>query len=282
MPDPSRPRKLRAAFLAARLLVGLLLIAETPWQPAEVAPAVSQANSHGCALTKGRVFLITAGNSQGERGWLLFLDNNYRAGWLYDPPVARRVALHLSGSTLEVEGETSGDPDESHYAFRGIIEGESLRGTMTIRSGTSASLVQELEVRGSQVVPSNSRGRDNLFGRYSNVRYIQETGDLKGAELLIFRSNRQLAGLIVFYEGYWGEPVFVGIPLSEIHSPTRQKVEFRLKLHAGVGLYSASRVHGTLVLRRVGIAPAQDAKGISLVRQPHFLPEAATRLMSDP
>ena len=45
---------------------------------------------------------------------------------------------------------------------------------------------------------------------------MDESGDLTGVEILFLSTSSGIRGMIVFYEGYWNEPVFTPLALSKI------------------------------------------------------------------
>jgi len=173
-------------------------------------------------------------------------------------------------------------PDRSHYDFEGVVHGGELQGSLVAHSAPSSSGVKEYAVRGLKLDRTPVTIAQSVAGRYSNVRYVEESGDLVGAELLLFYMDRQISGLVTFYESYWGEPVFVSLPLQSARINGDQIVEFELKLEErGIGRYIATRKKDAMTLLRTDMPSAPNAEGVKLLRQPYLLPPGSPPKRSD-
>jgi hypothetical protein len=230
-------------------------------------------SSSTCGFYRGNVFLIYSTTSEGERGWLFCLDNVSKNSWLYRPPWMVKLQTEQSQLSASIKLRSEAQPDGSTYVLAVTIAQRQVSGSLVVRSNSSTSDVQEYEVHGYKLRPPASRLASFPAGRYSNVKYMEETGDPVGVELLLLLTDTQKAGLIKFNESYWGEPEFVALVLSNIRIFSDHKLEFELKLEDGeIGRYVATRKKDAITLRRIDIPSAPGAEVVRLPRQPRLLP----------
>ena len=233
----------------------------------------SRAISHECAFGAGSMFLISSMTSGGERGWLLCVDPTSKRSWLYRVPWMIQLYPEQSQSNVSLMLTSKELSDGSKYRFEAGITGDELKGSLIIRDPLTTPTSRTYTVQGFRLnLPTSKVGRFPA-GRYSSSRYIEESGDSVGAELLLFLTEGQYAGLIKFNESYWGEPEFVPLVLRNIRIISSQKLEFDLRLgDQETGSYSATRRGGTVILERLNLPTGQDAQ-CKLIRQRTLLPQ---------
>jgi hypothetical protein len=209
----------------------------------------------------------------GESGWLFCFDAVSKNSWLYRIPWMVKLQMEQSKPSANIKWTSEAAPDGSTYVLDVTIVGREMSGSLVVRSDSSAPDVQEYAVHGYTLSPPASGRAPFPAGRYSSARYMEETGDTVGAELLLFLTDRQKAGLIKFNESYWGEPEFVQLVLSNIRILSDRQLEFELKLEQGeIGKYIATRKKDAIILRRVDIPSAPGAEVVRLLRQARLLP----------
>ena len=184
-----------------------------------------------------------------------------------------KLQLEPSQSSASIRLTSEAQSDGSTYVLDVRIAGREASGSLIVRAESSAPDVQKYTVHGYRLSPPE-RGRAGFpAGRYSSIKYMEETGDPVGAELLLFLTDREKAGLIKFNDSYWDEPEFVPLVLSNIRIISDQRLEFDLKLEDNtVGTYVALRRKGAIILRRVDVPTAPGTQPIILPRQPTLLP----------
>jgi hypothetical protein len=114
------------------------------------------------------------------------------------------------------------------YRFVGKLGGETIAGTMQLVDARTGVEIWRAEVNAVAVIDTPIH--------YSNATYVEEGGDMVGAELWLIRTLDGPAGMIVFYEGYWGEPVRVPLAMSGV-SVHEGAIDFQLRLPGQLGRY---------------------------------------------
>ena len=227
----------------------------------------------GCGFHRGRVFLISSMTPKGERGWILCFDPTSKNSWLYLLPWMVKLQMEQSQSSASIKLRSEAQPDGSTYTLDVTIAEREVSGSLVVRTEPSAPDVQEYVIHGYRLNPPASGRARFPAGRYSSIKYMEETGDPVGTELILFLTDTGEAGLIKFNESYWGEPQFVPLVLSNMQIFSDHRLEFSLKLEDGeIGKYIATRKKDAIVLRRVDILSAPGAEIVRLPRQRRLLP----------
>lgn len=264
------------------LLVALvILIYPTAFiSSVECADKQSQASRgilQDCYFDVGSVFMISSPTPVGELGWLLCTSSASNRSWLYRIPWIIELYPEQSQSAVSLTLTSKELSDGSKYRLQCGITGNEFNGSLVIENPLATSKSQTYALRGFRFDPPTRKVTRFPAGRYSNSRYMEESGDPVGVELLLFLTGSQNAGLIKFNESYWGEPEFVPLVLSNIRIISAQKLEFELKLENGeIGRYAATRKRDTLILRRIDISTAPDAEPVKLVKQRQLLADWMT------
>lgn len=226
-----------------------------------------------CSFDTGSVFMISSMTTYGEPGWLLCTNSASNRSWLYRVPWIIELYPEQSQSAVSLKLTSKELSDGSKYSFQGRITGNELNGSLVIENPLATSESHTYALKGFRLNPPARKVTGFPAGRYSNSRYLEESGDPIGAELILFLTNGQSAGLIKFNESYWGEPPFVPLALSNIRIVSSQKLEFELRLEDGkMGRYAATRKKHVLTLQRIDILTAPNAEPIDLLKQSKLLP----------
>ena len=248
-------------------------ISQSASNPAKEERRVQRATLSTCSFARGQVFLISSTTTWGQLGWLLCVDTDAKRSWLYRIPWVVELQMTEEPSSTSIKLKSNKLPDGSTYILSVTITGTEIQGSLIVRPDSSAPDGQSYLIQGFRLSPPSEAVPDFPAGRYSNSRYIEESGDAVGAELVLFLTKHQLAGLIKFNESYWDEPVFVPLSLSNIRIVSDQKLEFDLKLEDNnVGTYVALRRKRAIILRRLDVPSNPEAPPIILARQATLLP----------
>lgn len=226
-------------------------------------------------LESRRIFVASLPHSDIRMGWLICLDQTSTGkAWLYS--AASLIELHstrpfqsehLVFESLKLKrGET--------YVLDLAIQGDRVRGSIKITFDSPEFSTQTFPLDGSEL-DREIQGANASFGsRFSNVKFIEESGDTVGAELLLFKTRGKDAGLITFFESYWGEPNFVSFELVDLCMPAKRKYAFNLKLGNGqTGNYIATLTGECIRLERIDLKQIMDSSQLPLLkRKAMFLP----------
>jgi hypothetical protein len=241
--------------------------------PAAQEDSSEKSLTSACGFHRGHVYLLSSMTANGERGWLFCFDPVSKDSWLYLLPRIVKLQMEQSQSSGSIKLRSEAQPDGSTYILDVIIAERQVSGNLVIRIEPSTPDVQDYIVNGYRLHPPASGRARFPAGRYSSIRYMEETGDPVGTELLLFLTDKEEAGLIKFNESYWGEPQFVPLALSNIRLFSDHKLEFDLKLEDGeIGRYIATRKKDAIILHRVDVHSAPGAEIVRLPRQLRLLP----------
>lgn len=225
-----------------------------------------------CSFDAGSVFMISSTTAYGELGWLLCTSSASNHSWLYRIPWIIELYPEKSHSAVSLTLTSKETPD-GKYTLEGDITGNELNGSLVIENPSATSKSHTYALKGFRLNPPARKVTRFPAGRYSNSAYLEESGDPIGAELILFLTNGQSAGLIKFNESYWGEPSFVPLILSNILTISSQKLEFELRLgDEGIGKYSLTRQGGAVILNRVDV-PTTKGSQFKLMKKSTLLPQ---------
>jgi hypothetical protein len=266
--------------LIAILFVGAPLLSAagvyvTQCQGAPPQVAWRDSSRGACNLDNGHVFLVTADSEVGSRSWLVCLNRQSNCGWLYAPPMLLGLECQVPSPDIGINCKSHALPDQSYYVLQGQVRGHEMDGNLVLHPGELTGKIREFALQGRELDRKSVAVDDLSDARYSNVRYVEETGDLVGSELFIFHTGGHPSGIIIFYEGYWDEPVYASLPLLNLHAIASRKIEFELKLPEKIGKYRLTRENNFLILCRTDVPSVPDAQPIKLVRQSNLLPAAS-------
>jgi hypothetical protein len=217
---------------------------------AEPTPVVqSRANSKKLEV-KGFYYGLTK-TEVGNVHWFLELDSNATVGKLYLPPSilsVSRIAIDPAGNTtFQIE-----DNSRTVATFNGQLT-KDIKGKFVYVDGrqfeTELTRIDEKWFSREEAVHA---------GLYSNVKYVEEAGDLVGAELLLIPKESGLGGSLTIYEGVPG----VAYALSDIQIVGRH-ISFEIVTSGGKRKYS-----GQLGPRELSIERLNTDEIVSKFRLP--------------
>lgn len=224
--------KIFMVFVAAVTLTSILSCAHS-WS--DTAP---QSDS-STASSEGQVDGWYYGSSEDPTGrvsWFLQLDSRTSSGKIYLPPqiLTLRNLVIQSGKVSFEFGENSDDA-----RFDGMIN-DGLTGKFSYLNGRSfeAHLTRIEE----QWLNQNYAA---YAGLYSNVRFVEEAGDLVGAELLLVPLATGLGGSLTEYEGVPGNIyALTNVQMKD------GSIAFAVVTHNGLRNFNAELSSDKVVIKR--------------------------------
>lgn len=219
-----------------------------------------------------------AARDAATQPWFFCVDRRSKGGVLYQPP----GLLRLRDLEFKLDDHVSFRSEvfwgKRYYVFEGSTSGEILEGRIEefeidprLEAGSkSAERIRGFDIKAEKLGPI----RGSKLGiwaahRFSNVHYVEDSGDLVGAELILVRRPNRCIGLVTFYESYWGEPTLVPLSLGDLRcSATR--LRFKLKVGERTGVYVV-RINGErAILNRKDV---ETTGKVALKRSTSFLPK---------
>ena len=184
-------------------------------------------------------FGTTAEPVFGSVGWLIHFEDAYRQGEMYVPPGMRRFAKVVVGGGGRVSFETE-DVVGNTYTFEGGLNKGELTGEMRLVDTKSRKVVSYTWRLVASELPAQRGGQvaagDVGPGRYYNVYYSEEGGDLIGVDIRLLTTAKGMQGMMVFYGDSWGEPLFTPLALSGV-AATAKGIEFEYNAADGRARY---------------------------------------------
>lgn len=131
----------------------------------------------------------------GRIGWFLQLDSQAASGKIYLPP----QILTLKNLVITRDDKVSFQfADNDHAGFDGDIN-TGITGKFSYSNGSSFE-THLTRIEEKWLTPEYA----SFAGLYSNVKFVEEAGDLVGAELLLIPQSDGLGGILTLYEGVPG------------------------------------------------------------------------------
>lgn len=190
------------------VFVGIIVTAGEAPSATEQAGLVSH---DSVASFSGLYFARSASNA-----WVVRISSNGE-GALYAPPLTLKiVAVDVNQHTFSFETETL---DDRSYRFRAERRRKGLQGTVTV-AGRMGKVIASSEVSLTKLpesLPSN-------WGLYSNIQFIEESGDVFGTALLLAPDSAAVIGFYTIYESDQRDP----LPL-ENPKLSRNKLTFSVR-----------------------------------------------------
>ncbi len=149
--------------------------------------------SHNLTNVISGLYFGSFESEYGNLAWLLEFKNGHAK--LYVPPNnldIRNLELKPEGS---ISFETEKGLGDLHYKFSGQIINDSLEGTIDLFSLRPFKANVTL-----RRIDTNRLKQPEFYGLFSNVEYIEESGDLVGDELIILPISNDLFGIYTSYE----------------------------------------------------------------------------------
>jgi len=213
------------------------------------------------------LFGISRDSRFGELAWLLYLDRDHGTGQMLVAPRMLKFAAcnwgehgALNFESMEFIGRA--------YRFIGTFDADVLTGRMQLVDTKTGKAIGDWDLTASPVVPESaaaSTTQPGASGRYTNAEYSSEGGDRTGADVRLFSTAGGSAGLIIFYESYWGEPTFTPLALSHI-STNKKTVHFDIETASGWVHYSLLLTSTGALLNRDDAPHPQGSHGVPLKR----------------
>ena len=184
-------------------------------------------------------FGTTADTVLGNLGWLIHFEDAYRQGELYVPPWMRKFAKVVVGDGGQVSFETE-DVVGNTYIFEGSLNKGELTGEMRVADTKSRKVVSHTWRLAASELPAQREGQVAAGevgpGRYYNVYYSDEGGDLVGVDIRLLATPKGMRGVMVFYDDSWGEPLFSPLALSGV-APIAKGIVFEFDAVDGRARY---------------------------------------------
>ncbi len=222
----------------------------------------------------GRFFFGTSQEQNAKHcssAWLLYLDKDNHNGEIFVVASMEKFTKFELGEdgTLVLQWSVG----DEKYQFNGTLKSEELNGDIQLntRSGNTEYLCEITTTElPAQNAPTKSKPQVSP-SRYSNVYYVNESGDLIGVDIRFFSTSRGTQGMIVFYEGYWDEPVDMPLALSQIKMD-KGTIRFATETPNGIAHYHLLLTSTGGIFNRDDVPHEKGDKGISIRKKRTVLP----------
>lgn len=206
----------------------------TPNTPATVVQPMS-------TIPSG-IFLGKSEEKYGDMAWLICLDPANHKGKLYDPLGVLNLSLTNASGQSVLRSERAGS---LAYVFELNLSQQLLVGTVTrlevFRDSSKPFYKAEVSFERLASFDTWPLLYQSPSGVYRNVRNIQETGDLLGAELVLIRKPEGVVGLITIFEGGPDSPYLL-LDTDLVGNQLRFKIKFFDKLELFSTVISRGRL----------------------------------------
>jgi len=200
----------------------------------------------------------------GTLAWLFCIDKEHHTGQIF-------VAPRMIGFSEFILGEDetltfqSLDFFGKKYRFSGTLKFQEITGDMQLTDAKSGNPKDEWRLTAAQLSGQNPGPGQVTPGRYSNVNYSAEGGDLTGVDIRFFSTNTGTTGMIVFYESYWGESTFTPLAFSRVET-SEGAIKFDVETPNGVARYQVRTTATGGVFNRDDVAHEKGERPIVLKR----------------
>ena len=137
---------------------------------------------------------------------------------MFSPP--RFLGIHEQSNRANGDVQLRSDVfgGDRFYDFKGRKLGREIVGQLQLRSAKDDAIVLSggLTLKRVSDLLHSGKGVFAKLMHYSNAEFIQESGDIIGAEIWVASTRRSAIGFVVFYESYWGEPTQVPLAMEEL------------------------------------------------------------------
>ena len=181
---------------------------------------ISQLCSDSRSFDPSRVIVGELDEPNVGRVTLLFCtDKDGNVTSLFLPPKFLQVHEKRNRATGEVQLRSDMFGDGRFYDFEGHKLGEAIVGHLRLKSTKNDAIFfsTDLTLKRASDVLHLEKGGIAKFKHYSNATFIQESGDIIGAEIWFASTKDSAVGFVVFYESYWGEPTMAPLAMEDIH-----------------------------------------------------------------
>lgn len=193
----------------------------------------------------------------GRIGWLLQLDIRTASGKIYLPP----QILTLKNLVITPDGEVSFQfEDNNQVTFEGNLKDGVITGKFSYSEGSS------FKTRLTRVEEKSFTQEYAVFaGLYSNVKFVEQAGDLVGAEILLIPQANGLGGIFTLYEGVPGNIY----SLTNVQIKNRT-ISFAIVTNNGVQNFIGQLSSDRIIVNRVG-SERPEPEPITLPKRKDFV-----------
>ena len=205
--------------------------------------------------------------------WLLYLNKDHQTGEIFVLASMEKFTKFELGKDGTLVLQWSGFGDDK-YRFNGTLKSEELAGDIQLVDARSGYTKYLCEITATELPPQNVH--TNLKpqvspSRYSNVFYVNESGDLIGVDIRFFSTNKGTQGMVVFYESYWDEPVDKPLALSQIEM-NKGTIQFAAEISSGIAHYHLLLTSTGGMFYRDDVPHEKGDKGIPIRKKRAVLP----------
>ncbi len=221
------------------------------------------------AQSQGHFFFGTSqDNPHCAVAWLFYLDPRARSGGIFEVAAMEpfsKFELNPDG-TLSFQWSELGD---NLYQFSGVLNAGTLSGEIRQIDTHADSPQRMCAITASQLPAQPSPASRQLSpARYSNLAYSNEGGDRTGVDIRFLSTSRGTSGIMVFYEGYWSEPTYTPLLLSNVNAD-HGVIRFAAQTPVGLLHYHLQPARAGFLLRR----DDRPGPGVPLKKLQKVLPE---------
>jgi hypothetical protein len=152
----------------------------------------------------------------GETMLLFCSDANGNIRSLFVPPQFINVHAQENPSNNELTFNSDLFADDRFYSFKGHSSGRDIVGRLELSTKNGSTILKTPVTIKKLRNLLDTTNREPKLMHYSNAEFIQESGDVIGAEIWIVSTGKEMTGFVVFYESYWGEPVQIPLAMKRI------------------------------------------------------------------
>lgn len=188
----------------------------------------TDSKSLGHGLTKPSLdtlsfYLGVSHDNSGRRAWLIKLDHD--GGVLYMPPGNLRIRRPTISKAGDIGFETESGLGGIVYKFTGLITANTIVGKFS--SSSDSTSVDNNEITQVSMERLNSFERqDHVEGLFSNARFVEESGDITGEEIVLIRTQGRLIGIITDFENEM-------VPFAFYPNKSKSKIAFDIMTSSG-------------------------------------------------
>jgi hypothetical protein len=193
-------------------------------------------------------FYFGTSQSQSEEiAWFLKIDFESKTGSLYMPPEVLKLSIVKSDETNQFSFRSNTGFGDVIYEFKGEISRTGMRGTI-YQIYPDSKNNQTFEVLLQRFTPDSLSGSNDteINGMYSNVKYIEDSGDLFGKELILISTSDGFVGLFTPFEGVpTTQYALMNIKRNE------NNLQFSLQTKNGIENYTGKILDNRIMLKHI-------------------------------
>lgn len=225
--------------------------------------AANSANEHRGAgdpsvWCRNNLAVITTEERGESRAWVLCIAPKEAAAVIFLPPNVVKMRSLETAPIGRFRFVTENVPgSQEYYEFVGTNQEGRLTGKILRHTSDYALTVEESSAVGLLLSPRDGTLK---LTRFSNRSFVNETGDLLGADVIVIDDRGKLSGVICFYEDHWGEPRFVPLAMQQFVTEKATGVmRFHIAFRGGMASYELRSSPRSATLKRLD--PPQHLSG---------------------